>query len=174
MSTALDHELEEAERRESSAVRPQGPKPRPAEKPPQAATGASAWKRDEPEMHTLPSGNVAYLERPSIMEQLRKGEIPNPLLSAALEVAQGEPLTDYQEAAEFLAFMVASAFVEPKVTLEDSPANGELPIKKISDEDRRYVLAWVQRGVAGLASFRDDPAGTANSSDGGGVRDEAE
>lgn len=139
-----------------------------------APTTVDAWPVDEAELHTLPSGGVALLRRPSVMEQLRRGEIPNPLLQAALEVAQGEPLQDYREAAEFLAFSVASAFVEPKVSLDDEPENGELPLSKLSDEDRRYVLVWIQQGVAGLATFREDGAGADGRSDGGGVRDEAE
>jgi len=95
MSTALDHELEEAERRESSAVRPQGPKPRPAEKPPQAATGASAWKRDEPEMHTLPSGNVAVLQRPGVLAMMRRGEIGGESESAS-SPPTSRPRHDYR------------------------------------------------------------------------------
>lgn len=143
-------------------------------KRPAVPTTAASWPVDEAELHTLPSGGVALLRRPSIMEQLRRGEIPNPLLEAALEVAQGSPLTDYQEAAEFLAFSVASAFQEPKVSLEDEPDDGELPLSAISDADRQYVLIWIQQGVAGLATFRQDGASTATGSDGGGVRDEAE
>jgi hypothetical protein len=83
-------------------------------------------------------------------------------------------LTDYKEAAEFLAFTVASCFVEPRVSLEDSPEDGELPISALSDKDRTYVLAWQQRGVAGLATFRQDGSGAEAGGDGGNVRDEAE
>lgn len=141
---------------------------------PKAPTSASAWPVDEAELHTLPSGGVALLRRPSVMEQLRRGEIPNPLLQAALEVAQGEPLQDYQQAAEFLAFSVASAFQEPPVSLDDEPENGELPLSAISDEDRRYVLVWIQQGVAGLATFRENGQGADAGGDGSDVRDEAE
>jgi len=141
---------------------------------PKTPTAASAWPVEQAEIHELPSGGVALLRRVPVMEMLRRGDIPNPLLDAALNVAQGGALTDYQEAAEFLAFSVASAFQEPRISLEDDPPDGELPLSAISDEDRRYVLGWIQQGVAGLGTFREERQGADAGGDGGGIRDEAE
>jgi hypothetical protein len=178
MSTALDHELEEAERRKSSAAVPRHPRPLvEPEAAPIEATPASSWKRDEPELHNLPSGNAAMLMRPRTAEMIKRGEIPNPILGIAIAAASGSALpedVDYVEVQKFTDFMVASAFVEPRVSLEEDPPEGELPISALSDADRNYVLIWAQRGVAGLARFRLDGAGPASGGDGGDVRDEAE
>jgi hypothetical protein len=177
VSTALERELDEAE--EELGVSPPAsvPRhPRPRLEAEAAGTAPSEWKRDNlPQAHTLPSGNIAVLRRPSLMEMLRHGEIPNPLLDVALEVAQGQPLTDYKQAAEFLSVMVANAFVEPRMTTEDEPiAEGEIAISWLDDNDRQYVMAWVQKGIAGIAPFRKDGAGPRGSGDGEDVRDAPE
>ena len=179
MSSALDHELDEAERElddELEAGRPAPLVNRETRRALERSTEASSWKRsNQPELHELPdSGNVALLRRPSVLEMLRKGEIPNPLLDAALQAAQGEPLSDYGEAAEFLSVMVASAFVEPRCLLDGEPGDGEIALEWLADKDRQYVLAWVQEGLAGLAPFRQDGAGARDGGDGEDVRDAAE
>lgn len=140
-------------------------------------TSATSWKRDEAELHTLPGGNVALLLRPNTTEMMKRGEIPNPLIGVAIAAATGRGLSedaDYAEVARFMDFMVAAAFVEPRISIEDEVAEGELHISALSDAERNYVLIWVQRGVAGLASFRQDGAGPVGGGDGGDVRDEAE
>lgn len=140
------------------------------------ATPASDWKRDnEPVLHELPdSGNMALLQRPSLLDSLRRGEISNPLLDAAMQAAQGAPISDYGQAAELLALMVARAFVEPRCVTDGNPDEGEIDVSWLSDRDRQYVLAWVQEGLAGLAPFREERAGARGGSDGEDVRDEAE
>ena len=171
MSSALDHELEQEAQRMSS-VRRQGPRPREDE--PKAPTSASEWRRDEPELHTLPSGNTALLTRPRTLDMIRKGEIPNPLLEVAIDAASGGRPADPAAAIDFLDFMVSRAFLEPKVALDDEAGPGELSVEDLSDADKNYVLIWVQRGVAGLASFRSLGESPAPGSDGRGLRDEAE
>jgi hypothetical protein len=164
MSTALDEALEL-----EAAARP--PKP-PAEL---KVTSAASWQRDEPEPHTLPSGNVAILQRPQLLELLKAGKIPNTLLSAAIAMSQGRTGgEDMGEVLELLDLLVAAAFIEPRVSLEETPLAGELAITDLSDADRNYVLIWAQRGVEGLRRFRLDGAGPLGGGDGGDVRDEAE
>ncbi len=144
---------------------------------PPAATSAASWKRDEPELHTLPSGNVALLQKPNTTEMMKRGEIPNPLIGVAVAAATGQGLAadaDYAEVAKFMDFMVAAAFVEPLISIEDEPGEGELHISALSDSDRNYVLIWVQRGVAGLRRFRLDATDAPTGGDGGDLRDPAE
>ena len=137
-------------------------------------TRAPAWRGGEPELHTLPSGNVALLRRPSLMEMMRRGEIPNPLIEAAVEMVDRRGASDYAQTADIVAFMVASAFVEPAVCYEGETAPYELPVAAISDRDRTYVLGWIHGAVVELAPFREDGAGAADGSHGGSVRVEAE
>lgn len=139
--------------------------PSVAEEPPApilAATPASAWKRDEPELHTLPSGNAAVLERPSLMEAMRREEIPEPLIEAAVAMMEGRGSPDYARTADLVAFMVASAFVEPRVRYEGELEEGEVSIEDIDDADRTYVIAWLNRetpsGAAEGASGSEVPA----------------
>lgn len=170
MSTALDHELEQEAARQSVVAR-QGPKQR------ETATSASEWKRDEAELHRLPSGNQALLKRPALLAMAQKGEIPNPLLGAAVNAATGGEVPDLEKAAALVDFMIAAAFVEPRVEIPDDGgdvSSGALSIADLSDMDKNYVLVWIQRGVAGLASFRALGEGTDDGGDGSGVRDEAE
>jgi hypothetical protein len=176
--TALEHELDEAERE----LEDEQPAPAPIlnravrrqlDKDARA-TSAREWKREEPELHELPTANIALLQRPQIMEAMRQGKIPNTLLGAALSSSQGGGVQDFEEAAEFLAYLVASAFVEPQVSVEDEPPEGVLHISAIADLDRKYVLEWVRGEVAALDSFRGDGPGADAGGDGGDVRDEAE
>jgi hypothetical protein len=180
MAVDLERELEAAEAElddEPVEVARQGPKPREDVAAPLTPTPASSWVRDEPELHTLPSGNTALLTKPRTLAMIRKGEIPNPLLAVAMEAVQGKTPENIAEAVDFLEFMVSVAFVEPKVWVPEDDVDAPLdalPIDALTDADKNYVLIWMQRGVAGLASFRDLAAGADDGGDGRGLRDEAE
>lgn len=174
MSTAFDYELEEAQRQTSPSVAPQGPRQRGEAPPAPKPTGAREWKRDAPETHTLPSGNVAVLLRPSMSELIRHGKIPNPLIEAALALTQGSRPDDIGEVMELLDFLIAASFVEPRISLEEECEPDEIPVAALSDADRNYVLIWAQRGVAGLRSFRLDAESPHGGGDGGDVRDASE
>jgi hypothetical protein len=170
VSTALDIELEEAAAARADEAR---------EATPPAPTTAAGWKRDLPEPHTLPSGNVATLQRPKLMELLKTGKIPNTLLGAAIAMAQGKRGDeDVDDVLALLDMLVAAAFVEPKVWVavgdDDVCPPDELPISDLSDSDRNYVLVWAQRGAEGLRRFRLDGASPDGGGDGGDVRDAAE
>lgn len=142
----------------------------------EAATPAREWKRQLPEPHTLPdSGNRALLQRSSLLGKLRKGEVPNPLMGTAMQLVQSSAADmDFQVAAEFLDWMVASAFVEPRCVVDTEPADGEIAVDWLSDRDRQYVLGWVQEGIRAVAPFRGKRPGAAGGGDGEGVRDAAE
>lgn len=138
-------------------------------------TAAAAWKRNVPELHTLPSGNEALLVRRSVMQMIKAGEVPNPLMSVAMSAAtKTERDIDFQQASEFLDWMVAMAFVEPRCVIEGEPGTGEIHVDWLDDSDRTYVLRWVQRDIRVAAPFPADGSGAAGGGDGGGVRDEAE
>jgi hypothetical protein len=121
------------------------------ENPPANATPASAWKRAEPELHTLPSGNVAVLERPSLMNLMSAGEVPKAMVDVAMQAVQGELPDEPAQLAGFLNLMVSAAFVEPRVVCDGEPAEGELHVSALSDADRNYVLRFLQWRVSVVA-----------------------
>lgn len=135
-------------------------------------TSAKAWQREEPEPHRLPSGNVAVLVRPQIFTMLRHGQIPNPLMSAALDVIEGNAAANIDETLDLCLILVSAAFADPAVTLEGA-TNGALSIDDVSDADKRYVLDWAMRGVVAATPFRDDRPGDEPGRDGGDVQDDA-
>lgn len=137
-------------------------------------TKASAWFRPPAsELVELPSGNTARLRKPSLLTMMRQGQIPNHLSMAAVTAATGEASPDYARTAELIEFMVIAAFVEPEV-VADSPGEGQLSIDQVSDQDKTFVMGWVQSEARAVESFRDDGSGVAGGGDGGDVRDQAE
>jgi hypothetical protein len=140
-----------------------------------APTSASAWRRDdEPRPVTLPSGNVALLRRPSLLQMMKRGEIPNPLMEAALELLDGQPTKDLGGMAEMIEFLALSCFVEPKVVPDEEAQNGDLPLSALSDADKLHAAVWAQGRTAELAPFREERTGTPDGSGGSSLRNEAE
>jgi hypothetical protein len=153
------------------------PAPAPPADSPSAPTAASAWKTQEGELVMLPSGNVARLRRPSIMKMIRSGEMPNPLLSAAIGAMTGaQPLNadEIKQRAEFMTYLVVTAFVEPTVSRDDPPPEGALSLDALSDADQMFVTTWIGQEARALSSFREDGAGASPGDDGAGLRDQAE
>jgi hypothetical protein len=142
------------------------------QKVPVAATPASEWKVEESELQTLPSGNVVRLKRPQLSGMIRRGEIPNPLLQAAGAMEAGQLPDDMAQAVELTDLLVSLAFVEPTIALED-PADGDLPIDKLTDADKGFVAAWIKRDVAAMARFRGERPGADRGEGSGAVRDAA-
>jgi hypothetical protein len=120
----------------------------PSEVPsPDRATEAGSWQLPELALHELPdSGNVAQLRKPSLMTMMRRGEIPNPLVAAAVDVLDQRATQDYQATAELLAFLVSSAFVEPVCVYDRDPGDGEISVDWLSDRDQQYILQWINSG----------------------------
>ena len=137
-------------------------------------TSADAWKRDEPETVELPSGNVAVLQRPRIMSMIKRGEVPNPLLEAAVEMATGAKSSDFAKTIEMMDVLVASAFLEPRVTLERDDDPATLWVDDLDDEDKQLVMSWIQSPARAAATFREDGSGDGGGADGAEVRDAAE
>ncbi|MGH8984063.1 MAG: hypothetical protein ACRDY6_09350 [Acidimicrobiia bacterium] len=141
---------------------------------PEQATTAADWKRDEPKLETLPSGNQAVLCRPQILTMVKRGDIPNPLAGAALRLADGAlDGGDVASHVEVVDLLVAASFVEPTVSVEE-PTNGELWVQDIDDYDKAYVLGRALGRVLELEPFREEPPSGADSSDRGDVRGPAE
>lgn len=149
-----------------------------AAEPQLEVTSSRSWLRvPPPAMVEFPSGNVALLRKPQLLGMMKRGEIPNPLLDAALDHVGGKPSTDYAKTAEFVDFLVSVTFVSPSVILEGDPGEGELHVDEISDDDKKFAVSWAQQGARAAAQFRgvrNERAGDPGSGDGGDLRDPAE
>lgn len=115
------------------------PKPE-TEKP---ASGASAWKRRTVhENVTLPSGMVVSLKLPNLSHLLKAGEIPNPLVDAAITFAREKPEVSrelIEQEGEFLEWLVPTMLVDPEVTSED--------VKDLPPEDLQLLGAFAARAA---------------------------
>lgn len=70
---------------------------------------------------TLPSGMVVDIKLPNLALMVKSGQIPNPLVDAALEFGGNrEPSRDALETSwDFLAWIVPQTVVAPEITQED-------------------------------------------------------
>lgn len=104
----------------------------------------------------LPSGIVVRLGRPSLTKMLKDGVIPGNLVQASLKQMQGSvPMTEKEikESIEVVELLVMSAVKEPKIVQGD-PADNELSIYELTDEDRGFIFQYVQSGGTDLTPFR--------------------
>lgn len=125
-------------------------------------TPASEIKRrareviSEGKLIELPSGIVIRVGRPSLATMLKTGKIPASLVSAAVKQMQGStPMTqkELQESIEVVELILLEAVKEPKLVREN-PAENEICIDDLTDEDRGYIFQYVQSGALDLKPFR--------------------
>lgn len=140
-------------------------------------TSAEEWQQGE--IVTLPSGRVVKLQRPSLVSLITSGVFPNQLLVAARSVLEGkapeysdEKLPEYLKVVEIA---VAQAFLEPKCISEGTPEAGEISISWVSDDDKTFIMRYLQRGLEAAEKFRREqrPGGKSRPS-GKAVRTETE
>lgn len=107
-------------------------------------TSAKGWKKNKGEELELPSGNVALVKRPGMLEFIKKGLVPDtlmPTVDEAVRKGKGLPpaqttelLKDPTKIAameEMTDRVVCAVVVEPHVTFfkytEEQEAEGEIP-----------------------------------------------
>lgn len=101
---------------------------------------------------------VARLTRPSMMELVKQGKIPNRLLKSANELfsngiagAFDEDKTDaLSQLFEVIDVICAASFVEP--TYQQIKDSGV----KLTDEQLMFIFNYSQAGVKALESFRSE------------------
>lgn len=108
---------------------------------PKAAT-KTGWKNAKRHFVTLPSGTVVGIELPDIPELLAAGDIPNTLIDAAIEAANGAKVTPerLKEQAEFYRHLILVTVKEPANLTEEDVA--EIPAE---DKEMLAELATRQR-----------------------------
>jgi len=122
-----------------------------------------ARKNREGELVELPSGIVLRVARPQLVSLLTGNAVPGKLSAIALKLINGgkAQLNNVDEMNGMMALVdkvVVSAVVEPKV-VEKDPAENEVGIADLSDDDKLAIFSYVQSGEAGLEKFRRQLSG---------------
>ena len=116
----------------------------------------------------------ARLTRPSMLEMIKRGEIPNAVLSSASDLfAEGATsfITNRDKTKELfdvIDVLCNATFVEPSYQdLKDAGI-------KLTDEQMMYIFSYTQNGVDALQSFREEREGDVVNTDVTDVQGEAE
>lgn len=127
-------------------------------------TSGREWRsRDEAVEFTLPSGKVALLKKPDVLEILADPDIPDLLTNKVMEGMTGEkPKAEIQREdiprlLKTLNKMCVACFVSPRV-VETAQADDEIEVRHIDFQDKLAVFnfAFGQEGVL-AQSFRHQP-----------------
>lgn len=115
---------------------------------------------------------IAKVKRVSLMGLLRKGLIPNSLLSAAEELFYGKKSSrgnaDLDQLTNVMYTMAENALVEPSMeTLNDVGL-------ELTDEQLVALFNYTQKGVNALKPFHTESEDNINNNDGEAVQAEAE
>lgn len=101
---------------------------------------------------------VVRMVRPSMLEMISEGSIPNPLIKTASKMfmkgARGideNSIPEMKGFTELLDTLCEKSLVEP--SMEQLREIG----LKLTDEQKGAILQFVQRGVSRLSSFRGEP-----------------
>ena len=127
------------------------------------ATSAAGWKKAKVHQGvTLPSGTVVDITVPNLVTMIASGELPNPLIDAAMQAQGGSP--DQQEKLspetlkdtwEFIRFIVPGMLVKPTITADDID---DLPVEDVEMlagfATRRNDIDAVGHHLGGLETSR--------------------
>ena len=123
---------------------------------------AAAYRKNQSETVTLPSGSVALLRRPPLQIWASTGKFPQRLLAVAMtEYAKNSdlPAAEVETAKvlstintedkfamlKFMVDVVLYAFVEPRL-VEGGTGDNELDPGELAPGDFNFVFKWATRG----------------------------
>lgn len=110
------------------------------ERGPQKVTSAEAWKsiRVHRDVY-LPSGAIVDIQLPNIEKMIASGELPNPLVQAALEQRDASEITPelLERTWQFTQHIVPQMVVTPPISEED--------VKELPVEDLAMLASFANR-----------------------------
>jgi hypothetical protein len=130
------------------------------------ATSGRAWRDKNQEEVTLPSGNVALLRRPDMMQLATEDDAPNVLAGVVVAAMQGKDMKKLEVKPTGLKDLVAlqnkvciACFVSPKI-VDNPQAEDEISLADLTMYDKSFVLTWAM-GTDGAAAarFPGEPGG---------------
>lgn len=99
---------------------------------------------------------VARLGRPSLLELVKNGSIPNALLTTANELFVNGKMNEEKEELLGEVFGVMDALAEATF-LEPTYKEIKDAGVTLTDEQMMFVFSYTQKGVAALRPFREEP-----------------
>lgn len=117
-----------------------------------------AEERKKGEVIALPSGINVRLRRPDLIPLLKEGKISAELVNTLQEQASGKAPKDLKEVlknVEAVEAILLNSFVEPVLTLNTEPQEGEISIDDLTDEDRGVAYLYAQAGIKDQKFFRN-------------------
>jgi hypothetical protein len=126
-----------------------------------------AWA-PQSEVVELPSGRPARLRKSISLFQLVRQRNISAEQFAALEQLQRGELQDIVVGVDMLAAICYAAFLEPRITPDGKPINGQptVSIDELSDDDQVFVLERAFGGTSTTEGLRDEPDGARDGEDG--------
>lgn len=113
---------------------------------------------------------VVRAKRPSLLNLVQKGVIPNTLLSAANELFYGKSSTgketDMKEITNVMMIMAKETLIEPSVEQLD-----ELGLE-LTDDQLVAIFSYTQQGLKAVEKFRTKSENTNSNNDGETVSSE--
>ena len=157
-------------------------RPRPGTgRPALKVTPAQKWRRGPAgELVTMPSGNVARLQKVSLEHIAATGSLPDSLSGLISEVIAAttagrdinapdwekewrEKATqelNFAEMVRLIDRVVPLVFLEPKVVATDPDYEaGQIALEDLEYPDRQFAFVWAMEGVGLLVNFFQKPAG---------------
>lgn len=108
---------------------------------------------------------VARLARPSLLDMVADGTIPNPLISSANKLfARGSGSINDEDVGEMKQFTELLNVITKKALIEPSVEQLEEIGLKLTDEQKTAIMLYVQNGALALAPFRGKRKGTKSNS----------
>jgi hypothetical protein len=146
---------------------------------PKKRSTAKTWKRSSGEDLALPSGNVALVKRPGMLEFIKKGVVPDTLLPTvdeAIKKGKGLPpsetenlLKDPSKIAameEMMNKVVVLCVVEPEVRLHTDDDGDVIPeadrdedviyTDDVDLEDKIFIFQFASGGTRDVERFRQE------------------
>lgn len=128
-------------------------------------TSGKEWRKkaNRSEVCQLPSGCVAELKKPDILDLMLDEETGIPdLLMAQMFAGTGTPATEdvvgsVGRISPLLKQVCISAFVNPRIVAV-AEADDEITIEDVEFQDRMWVLNWVMGDAAGMIRFPGEQA----------------
>lgn len=116
----------------------------------------------------------ARVRKPSLLNLIQKGTIPNSLLSAANDLFYGKNShkkdtdVDMKEVSNLMLIMAKEALLEP------SPAQLEEVGLVLTDEQLVALFNYTQKGLKAMGNFRTESEDNVNNSDEQTIQNKAE
>jgi hypothetical protein len=126
----------------------------------QAAEKRKAWRRERRagKLLTTASGLVLRVKRATLIDLVRAGHVPQPLLGAVDELFNAGKLTlsdavRYMDAVDAIVRVVV---VEPRIVDGESDKDDELGLAEMTADEKLSVINYINSTPVGLFAFLGD------------------